>query len=300
MAFMHKIVVGSGITGTIAFLAYNQYKAPLSDLEKRNAKVHETALQNIKDKYTATKHAYALLQLPKFDAVLSSRQNEKLKDRSSYIVGYLQGKLQQKQSYSPSVFEIAPKQTLKGFHEGFNYVGPLNELHQSELRQKIEEGNYLRCKEVMPVIDRETHMKEDVLIVGTSDIRKCHRLGLNILSDAARVAAGMSSLSIDKEHPISDTPVFSAKQTGFQAEGDLSEMSETAKKAIRDNTFVVCNYFGTIKTRLSKSSFKDAGAILTGTEDSSKCLLLSLRKAGEILKTSEEDLEREENSISDR
>jgi hypothetical protein len=269
MSFLRKIVVGGAIASPIVYVTFNQHKSRPSDLEMRNAKIHEMALHKIKDKHTAKTHEKTLSALPIWDASLDAQQKEKYKDRSSCSVRYLQGKLQQRQGHSASlaVFEIAQKQTLNASYEGFSYIDSLFTLQLLEMRKSIQEGNYLRCKEVLPIMDSGMPLKEDVLILGTTDIRKCHRLEKDILIDAAQLAAGMSSISLDPEHPIVDTPVFSAKEMGFQSEGDLGALSKSAKEAIRHNQFVPCTFYSIFRTRLSKSNFKQVGAIVTETQD---------------------------------
>jgi hypothetical protein len=307
MAFMRKSIADSGITGGIvAYLAFNQYKShPVLE----NQKVKVPSLDTIKREYTDLMHPLTVAALPKPDANADALQQQAFK-ATSYFIGYLQGPLQNNPSLHVPVFHFNKELRVvipfpsnltgredgsdthevtryKPTREGYVFAGSLRDLQHSELRKDILEKNYLRCNNVLHGRNEYDPMR-DAVILGTRDQQRCDELGMAILKDAAQVAAGLASEPIDEQHSISDTPVFSSQGKAFHAEGDLSEMSETAKNSVRLGHFVACKYFGPVKTRLSTSSFKTVGAILTGTNDSAKCLLLSLRKGSEIVKTSDE------------
>jgi len=81
MAFIRKIsfIAGSGIAGTVAYFAFNQYKSQ-RDLE--NQKVTELASKKINELYSGKE---TLSKLAKFDGILDYLPNEQLKDRSSSV-----------------------------------------------------------------------------------------------------------------------------------------------------------------------------------------------------------------------
>jgi hypothetical protein len=162
-------------------------------------------------------------------------------------------------------------------HKGFVFAGSLPEVLDTQARDSILEGNYVRCKSELEVVDPKApnwahakYKKVDVIVTGTTQ-GKCHHFKNDFLRDLSYVAA-TSHKPLNPEHPYSDTPVFDCSEKGIEATGDLTNIPQPTKDKVVWGNFTACNFYSLQKTRLSSGSYKEVGAIVAGTTDEEVCL----------------------------
>jgi hypothetical protein len=307
MSPLRKVLFGSGVfsIGSIGCFGYwvqqKSHQTPDGQKESLLIRMNELAValpktMQIEDKYTAKKHIDSVANLSSVEVASSDKvQKEMDKIKTSYYAGYLQEVFQDNPLMSDPVFDYnenlpVVSLTLPGeTHKGFVFSGPIYSLHNLKSHQDILNGNYIRCKSHVAVKNSEggrqvNYKHVDVLITGTTDCRKCNQLKNAILRDAAMVASGISLKSkIDHEDPISDTPVFDCSKKGCDEVGDLTAVTEPAKSKIRRGNFTACNFYTLKKTRLSRGSYKECGAIVAGTTNEDVCKNLHFAEMRKIL-----------------
>ncbi len=240
--------------------------------------------KKIQDAYTAQHHLDLVTSLSSKQFTTTSDRAKKEMDAlsTSYYAGYISGALQKNPDATPPIFRYDGNlrvclPTLPGdIHKGFVFAGSSPQIHDPQARSSILDGDYVRCKSELEIADPKgkgswnQHKKVDVLVTGTTDHRKCNQFKNAFLRDLAYHSA--SSLQpLDPQSPYSDTPVFSLSEKGLEAAGDLTDMPETAKNDVRLGNFAACNFYSLQKTRLSHGSYKEVGAIATGTTNEKVC-----------------------------
>lgn len=181
---------------------------------------------------------------------------------------------------SPPIFRYTgnppvnyPEPPLPTAPNEFVFAGRSPLILDKEVRASILEGEYIRCKSDLQVIDPNATLplkrveRVDVLITGTTNDEVCRQFRNALLQDFAQLAA---TEQLAPNQAYSETPVFDCSEEGIETIGDLSNMPEKTKKKIRSGDFTACNYFMIWETRLSLDA-KGVGAIAAGSTDGSIC-----------------------------
>jgi hypothetical protein len=239
----------------------------------------------IEDQYTAKKHIDSVTYLTSKNRVVSDKlQPEINKVKLLYGDGYLQQALQDHPPFFTPVFSYHENlhttipDPLVESRQGFIFSGSLENLHSVDSLQDILNGNYIRCKSLIPVksktdLSSKQYEEIDILITGTKECIRCHQLKNAIVRDAAKIAAKMTQNStIDPADPISDTVVFDYNGKEFSPAGNLVTMPNATKTQILEENFVACNVYSQEKT----NSRRTGSAIVTGTTNPSACSILYL------------------------
>jgi hypothetical protein len=296
-----KICVGVGAfvsSGVVGVGLWTQSKSSHLEEDRRGSVVdrcRETIVaaltkNNIGDKNTRAGHValVASLSSKSYAKKAASMVEEQLhKLATSYFAGYLFKVVEEDaEERGIPVFKFTDNlgvclPRINGQpYSGFIFSGETARLFDHEAREQIIDEKYVRCSAAIP---RNVHgmrdSQQEVIISGTTDCEKCRELSDTFFRDLVWVAAVGDGIS--PQHPLSDTPVFEIKKNNVQPVGDLSEFPESAKDPIRRLNFTACPFYTLQKTRLSRGTYKEVGAVITGIDNPQACEALqfdSLRK----------------------
>ncbi|NGX34820.1 MAG: hypothetical protein K1060chlam1_01177 [Candidatus Anoxychlamydiales bacterium] len=279
-------------------------KASQLEPEQRGSlksRIQETVLATIKrreimDKSVKAQHVDLVLTMSSRDysenAGLSKKELSKI--NTSYFAGYLFETVETYESstHRPHVFRFTPNLPVclpkidDVPYQGFVFSGDTSRIHDSDARQQILDGNYVRCSSVLPRKDSRSYdyRDEEVIIAGTTDCGKCQDFGKGYFKDFIMASAGMGRrTSIDPKFPLSDTPVLEIEGDKFKKVGDLAEFPESTKEKVRLMQYTLCPFYSLQKTRLSDGRYNEVGAVVAGAENSKVCEALHFGHIRELI-----------------
>ncbi len=97
---------------------------------------------------------------------------------------------------------------------------------------------------------------------------------LLVLSDDKTTSKSvLERIIIAQHHPTTDpfsvTSVIRYKNGNFYLKGDILNLTDEDINDIKNNNFVYANYYTMTKTRLSRGTYQEIGAIIVGSSDES-------------------------------
>jgi hypothetical protein len=255
-------LTGGAIVGALGTLSYDMHQTTKHIPEPQKGslltRMYEVAQawtnqKNIPDEYTASQHVKTVSLLSKkidqrdFSNVTTERERAGKRD------------------YLPLVFQynrtsLSPVFSYLNNGNKFVFSGDLENIKDSQAREEIIQGNYVRCKNALilekppvekseiqlPIVaeTKKTYLLRDAFIVGAKDCRVCDQFNIKHLKDIAFNAA---TDQLPKDHLFSNTPVLAIAYNANTRQSDfslstLSTLTQKSKNDIISGRFVACHF----------------------------------------------------------
>lgn len=287
--YLPSIIGGAVIGGVLPAHAFRTNEASMHLPQPQRGslivRMYEVAMalmtsHKIADAHTAKRHFATISHISSAESAKQSPQEEAKKRIESLQPGYIQKVLQQNPQVKEPVFDYWKDQIHPDFDQNVTFSGHIENIDNKQVRNKILEGNYVRCKDAITTERSEQDNKSDpiakykltdVILTGTTDCKVCDKFKTKLLQDLAKLAAVDE---LDPGHINAKTPVLATnpeKKSPLYKRTTLDKLTPEHKKNILGNQFSSCHYRDISQPVARGAKYTDTAAIIVGSRDPEIC-----------------------------